>query len=98
MRTAISEAIGYQRQRTYANPIIRDLPNLVWFIEHIEFLFSDIFLSNIPGNLKQQVVGIPMGTNAAPEIANLTLYADEAETIDELISKMERLTVISKGY
>ena len=95
MRTAISEAISYQRQRTKATPVIRDLPNLNWFIEHIEFLISNIFLSNNAGKLKQQVVGLPMGTNAAPEIANLTLYADEAEFIDDLIRRGERLTAMS---
>ena len=36
-----------------------------------------------------------MGTNAAPEIANLTLYADEAEFIDDLIRRGERLTAMS---
>jgi len=74
MRTAISEAISYQRQRTKANPIIRDLPNLDWFIEHIEFLISNIFLSNNTGSLKQQVVDIPMGTNAANRVG-LSLLA-----------------------
>ena len=33
---------------------------------------------------------IPMGTNVAPEIANLTMYADEAEFIDELMRRGER--------
>ena len=74
MRTAISEAISYQRQRTKSNPIIRDLPNLDWFIEHIEFLISNIFLSNNTGSLKQQVVDIPMGTNAANRVG-LSLLA-----------------------
>ena len=87
---AISEAIGFQRQRTNATPMIRDLPNIDRFTEHIEFLISNTFLSYITGNLKQQVVGIPMGTNVAPEIANLTLYADEAEFIDELMRRGER--------
>jgi len=95
MRTMISEAISYQRQRTKATPVIRDLPNLNWFIEHIEFLISNIFLSNNAGKLKQQVVGLPMGTNAAPEIGNLTLYANEAEFIDDLMRKGNILTAMS---
>ena len=95
MRTMISEAISYQRQRTKATPVIRDLPNLNWFIEHIEFLISNIFLSNNAGKLKQQVVGLPMGTNAAPETGNLTLYANEAEFIDDLMRKGNILTAMS---
>jgi hypothetical protein len=40
----------------------------------LEFLIDDIFLS-FGGTLFQQVVGIPMGTNYAPLLADLFLYS-----------------------
>jgi hypothetical protein len=43
-----------------------------------EFLIDNIFVS-FGGILFQQVVGIPMGTNCAPLLANLFLYSYESE-------------------
>jgi hypothetical protein len=40
----------------------------------LEFLIDNIFVS-FGGTLFQQVVGIPMGTNCAPVLADLFLYA-----------------------
>jgi hypothetical protein len=51
----------------------------------IQFLIMNTYVMN--GEvLKRQVVGIPMGTNCAPNLANLYLYAYESEFIDRLVS------------
>jgi len=46
---------------------------------------QNTYLDNNDATLKHQSIGITMGTNAAPELANLTLYVDEALLIDQLI-------------
>jgi hypothetical protein len=43
-------------------------------ISMLEFLINNIFVS-FAGALFQQVVGIPMGTNCAPLLADLFLYS-----------------------
>jgi hypothetical protein len=45
-----------------------------------EFLIDNIFVS-FGGTLFQQVVGIPMGTNCAPLLADLFLYSYESYII-----------------
>ena len=52
--------------------------------ELIQFLVKNTFVKN-GGILRQQVVGIPMGTNCAPLLANLYLYAYESTFIDRLV-------------
>ena len=47
-------------------------------ISMLEFLIDNIFVS-FGGTLIQQVVGIPMGTNCAPLLANLFVYSYESE-------------------
>ena len=46
-------------------------------ISMLEFLIDNIFVS-FGGTLFQQVVGIPMGTNCAPLLADLFLYSYES--------------------
>ena len=49
----------------------------------LEFLIDNIFV--VFGNqVFQQSVGIPMGTNCAPLLADLFLYSYEAEFIQKL--------------
>ena len=67
----------------------RSLPNLQRIMSYVRFIVCNTFITNIEGNLIQQVVGIPMGTNSAPAIANLTLYASEAQFMDTLY-KMQK--------
>ena len=63
----------------------RSLPNLQIIMSYVRFIVSSTFITNIEGNLIQQVVGIlPMGTNAAYATTNLTLYASEAQFMDTL--------------
>ena len=42
----------------------------------LEFLIDNIFV-NLGGHVFQQTVGIPMGTNCAPLLADLFLYLNE---------------------
>jgi hypothetical protein len=50
----------------------------------LEFLIDDIFVS-FGGALFQQVVGIPMGANCAPLLADLLLYSYESEFLQNLV-------------
>ena len=49
-----------------------------------EFLIDNICVS-FGGTLFQQVVGIPMGTNCAPLLADLFLYSYESEFLQKLV-------------
>ena len=53
-------------------------------ISMLEFLIDNIFVS-FGGILFQQVVGIPMGTNCAPLLADLFSYSYESEFLQKLI-------------
>ena len=53
-------------------------------VRMIEFLVDNIFVE-CGGVIFQQVIGIPMGTNCAPLLADLFLYSYEAEFIQTLI-------------
>jgi hypothetical protein len=50
----------------------------------LEFVIDNIFIS-FGGTLFQQVVGIPMGTNCAPLLADLFLYSYESEFLQKLV-------------
>jgi hypothetical protein len=50
----------------------------------LEFLIDNIFVS-FGGILFQQVVGIPMGTNCAPLLADLFLYSYESEFRQKIV-------------
>ena len=51
-------------------------------IKMLEFLVDNIFA----GKVFQQIVGIPIGTNCAPLLADIFLYLYEAEFIQSLLS------------
>ena len=55
----------------------------------LEFLIDNIFVE-CGGLIFQQVIGIPMGTNCAPLLADLFLYSYEAEFIQTLIKSGNR--------
>ena len=50
-----------------------------------EFLVDNIFVA-FAGKVFQQIVGIPMGTNCVPLLADIFLYLYEAEFIQSLLS------------
>ena len=52
----------------------------------IEVLVDNIYV-RFGGQLFRQMVGIPMGTNCAPLLANLFLYSYENEFLDKLIKE-----------
>lgn len=86
MRKAIVEAIEY-KNRMYARlgngyGRLRSVQVLMEWIEH---LVTNTYIANNPKEVYHQKIGIPMGTNCAPEIANLVLYVWEAEYMDELV-------------
>ena len=55
----------------------------------IEFLVDSIYV-RFGGQLFRQMVGIPMGTNCAPLLADLFLYSYENEFLDKLIKESKR--------
>ena len=54
-------------------------------INMLEFLVDNIFVV-FGGKVFKQIVGIPMGTNCAPLLADIFLYSYEAEFIQSLLS------------
>ena len=65
--------------------------------EMIEFLVDNIYV-RFGGQLFQQMVGIPIGTNCAPLLADLFLYSYENEFLDELIKEGKRKFNLSYRY
>ena len=57
-------------------------------VNMLEFLVDNIFVI-FGGKVFQQIVGIPMGTNCAPLLADIFLYSYEAEFIS-LCFQLER--------
>ena len=57
--------------------------------EMIEFLVDNIYV-RYGGQRLQQVVGIPIGTNCAPLLADLLLYSYGNEFLDKLIKEDKR--------
>ena len=55
----------------------------------IGFLVDNIYV-RFGGQLFRQMVGIPMGTNCAPLLADLFLYSYENEFLDKLIKEGKR--------
>ena len=55
----------------------------------IKFLIDNIFVQ-FGGRLFRQVIGVPMGTNCAPLLADLFLYSYENEFLDNMIRSGHR--------
>ena len=55
----------------------------------LEFLIDNIF-AMFGGRVFQQSVGIPLGTNCAPLLADLYLYSYEADFIQGLLKKNKK--------
>jgi anti-sigma28 factor (negative regulator of flagellin synthesis) len=67
-------------------------------MDHVKFIIENTFVANSLKNIYQQKIGIPMGTNCAPELANLVLYDMEAKHIDNLVSTNRMLEAINLRY
>ena len=61
----------------------------ITFCKMIEFLIDNIFVQ-FGGCLFHQVIGIPIGTNCAPLLADLFLYSYENEFLDNMIRSGHR--------
>ena len=91
----VRKAIEWARQ--YANEInstdgrcssdaAADLVSTEFLMEHVEFIVHNTFFYS--GNVvRHQEIGLPMGTNSAPELANLTLHVDEVSFVDALLAE-----------
>jgi hypothetical protein len=55
----------------------------------LEFLIDNIFVM-FGGRVFQQTIGIPMGTNCAPLLADLFLYSYEADITQGFLKKSEK--------
>ena len=55
----------------------------------IEFLVDNIYV-RFGGQLFQQMIGIPMGPNCAPSLADLFLYSHESKFLDKLVKEGKR--------
>ena len=60
----------------------------------IEFLIDNIFVQ-FGGYLLRQLIGIPMGTDCAPLLADLFLYSYENEFLDNMIRSSDRRLAMS---
>ena len=56
-------------------------------MDHVNFIVDNTFYHTKQGVLKRQKNGLPMGTNSAPEMANLTCYIDERDFVDKLVQE-----------
>jgi hypothetical protein len=92
MREAVQEAVSYKH--TYqSNNHGFNAHNLASFqdiMTLLEFVVRNTYFSNDSSRVIHQHVGLPMGTNAAPEIANLTFYIYERDFVDNLINSGHR--------
>ena len=62
----------------------------------IEFFVDNIYV-RLGGQLFRQMVGIPMGTNCDPLLADLFLYSYENEFLDKLIKVGDKSLIIHKS-
>lgn len=101
LEIAISEAIHYQNQvrsNTSKFDSTKTLPSLEFIMELVNFVVTNTYLANSPELLVHQTIGLPMGTNSAPELANLTLYVDEAAYVDNLVRCGDRDRALLYAY
>ena len=61
----------------------------------LNFLIDNIYIYvEIGGIICQQVIGIPMGTNVAPLLADLFLYSYESDNSKDLVQKNNVIRLI----
>ena len=66
-------------------------------IQMLNFLIDNIFVV-FGGRVFQQTIGIPMGTNCAPLLADLFLYSYEAEFIQKLLTNKQKKLAASFNF
>jgi hypothetical protein len=82
IKQAVQEASSFQDVNETGDNVIDDEETL---LNLVNFIVDNTFLANVENVIIRQKIGLPMGTNCAPEIANLTLYAWESNFIDNLL-------------
>ncbi len=93
MQEAITEARSYLNSLgnvTRETAKYVELQSTETLMEYVRFIVNNTYIANDPSKVLRQRVGIPMGTNCAPEIANLVLYVYEARYIDRLNANNQR--------
>jgi hypothetical protein len=102
MQIAITEAMQYknglQENEGRNNEFVAkyvELKSAETLMEYVDFIIQNTFIANSVNEVYQQRIGIPMGTNIAPEIANLVLYVWESRYIDQLIAS-NRMDIVRK--
>jgi len=85
---AVMEALEYDQKRCSEDSrrIPANLPELQVLMDHVQHIVKNTYLLTKDGIVRRQKIGLPMGTNSAPELANLTLYVEESQYIDALVS------------
>jgi hypothetical protein len=63
----------------------------------VKFLVEHVFIQ-CGDKIFQQIIGIPMGTNCAPFLANLYLFAKEFHWINEMYQKQETRAILFKYF
>jgi hypothetical protein len=89
MQIAIDEAMEYKNGLGNGAAITAkyiELKSAAELMEYVNFIVHNTFVANSVNAVYHQRVGIPMGTNCAPELATLVLYVWEARYITELVS------------
>lgn len=105
MQIAITEAMEYkttaQQQQGRNGEIMAKyatLKSTEELMDYVNFIVNNTFIANSVNEVYRQQVGIPMGTNCAPEIANLVLYVWESRYIDVLRNSNRMDIVYSHKY
>ena len=62
-------------------------------VELLTYLMNNIYVK-FRGKIYKQVIGIPMGCDCAPKVADLILYWYEHDYISKAVTKPELLSVI----
>ena len=75
-----------------------ELFNKPTLMDHVKFIIENTYVANSLKHIYQQKIGIPMGTNCAPELANLVLYVMESTYIDNLVSTNRIKEAINLRY
>jgi hypothetical protein len=83
LKIAVREAFDFNDQCDARHH--QDMATFEKITKHVEFIVKNTYIANDPENIRHQTKGIPMGTNCAPRLANLTLYVDEAKFVDGLL-------------
>jgi hypothetical protein len=66
----------------------------VGIIRMLEFIIDNIYVV-VGGQVFQRSVGIPMGTNYVPLLAEMFLYSYEAEFIQKLLHKKKMFLAVA---